>query len=170
MSAEEGAGPARRAAQAARVSGYTYGTIIVISVIVAGAKAFPDGSGHIAALVAVTAAVFWLAHVYAHSLGHSVAHDERISWAEIGFIARREAAIIEAAILPIAALVLGALGVLEKTTSVWLALGLGLGVLVAQAVRYARIERLSLFATGVVVAVNVGLGLTLIALKLLVMH
>ena len=170
MSSEDRLATVRRTAQAARVSGYTYGTIIVLSVIVAGAKAFPDGSGHIAALVAVTAAVFWLAHVYAHSLGHSVAHDERISWAEIGFIARREAAIIEAAILPIAALVLGALGVLEKTTSVWLALGLGLGVLVAQAVRYARIERLSLFATGVVVAVNVGLGLTLIALKLLVMH
>jgi hypothetical protein len=170
MRADESAAHARRAAQAARVAGYTYGTIIVISVIVAGAKAFPDGSGHIAALVAVTAAVFWLAHVYAHSLGHSVAHDQRLSWAELMFFARREAAIIEASVLPVAALVLGTLGVLEKATSVWLAIGLGLGLLVAQAVRYARIERLSLFATAVVVAINVGLGLALIALKLFVMH
>jgi hypothetical protein len=168
--AQDRAASARRAAQAARVSGYTYGTIIVLSVIVAGAKAFPEKAGHIAAVVAVTAAVFWLAHVYAHSLGHSVAHDRRISWAEIGLIARREAAIIEAAILPVGALVLGSLGVLAKGTAVWLAIGLGLAVLAAQALRYARIERLSIFATVLVVAVNVGLGLVLVALKLFVMH
>jgi len=164
------AAPARRTAQAAQVSGYTYGTIIVISVIVAGARAYPHGAGHLAAIVAVTAAVFWLAHVYAHSLGHSIAHDRRISLAELGFIARREAAVIEAAVLPITALVLGTLGVLKTANSVWLAIGLGLAALVAQAVRYARIEQLGLFATGVVVAVNVGLGLALVALKLFVMH
>ena len=168
--AEDRAAPARRTAQAARVSGYTYGTIIVLSVIVASARAYPHGAGHIAAIVTVTAAVFWLAHVYAHSLGHSVAHDERISWAEVSFIARREAAIIEAAALPVGALVLGTLGVLEPPTSVWLAIGLGLAMLVAQALRYARIERLSFFATALLVAVNVGLGLALVALKLFVMH
>ena len=170
MTAEDRAAPARRTAQAAQVSGYTYGTIIVLSVIVAGARAYPHGAGHIAVLVAVTSAVFWLAHVYAHALGHSVAHDERISWAEVGFIARREAAIIEAAVLPVVALVLGTLGVLKTGTSVWLAIGLGFAALVVQAVRYARLEKLGLFATGIVIAVNIGLGLALVALKLFVMH
>jgi hypothetical protein len=167
---EDRAAPARRTALAARVSGYTYGTIIVVSVIVAGARAYPHGAGHVAALVAVTACVFWLAHVYAHALGHSVAHDQRISWAELGFIARREAAIIEAAVVPVGALMLGTLGVLKTATSLWLAIGLGLAALVVQAVRYARIEQLGLFATGVVVAINIGLGLALVALKLFVMH
>ena len=170
MSAEDRAAPARRAAQAARVSGYTYGTIIVLSVIVAGAKAFPQAAGHIAVLVAVTAVVFWLAHVYAHGLGHSVAHDRRLSVAELRDIARREASIVEAAALPVAALLLGAFGVLSKPTAVWVAFGAGLAVLVAQGVRYARLERLSLVGTALVVAVNLLLGVALIALKLFVMH
>jgi hypothetical protein len=170
MSAEDRAALARRTAQAARVSGYTYGTIIVLSVIVAGAKAFPQAAGHIAVLVAVTAVVFWLAHVYAHGLGHSVAHDRRLSLAELRHIARREASIVEAATLPVAALLLGAIGVLSKSTAVWVAFGAALAVLVAQAIRYARLERLSLLATAGVVAVNVFLGVALIALKLFVMH
>jgi uncharacterized membrane protein len=170
MRSEDRLTPARRTAQAARVSGFTYGTIIVLSVIVASARAYPGGAGHIAAIVAVTAGVFWLAHVYAHSLGHSVAQDERISWAELRFIGRREAAIIESAALPVGMLMLGTLGVVKTATSVWLAIGLALAALVVQAVRYARIEALGLVATGVVVAINVGLGLVLVALKLFVMH
>jgi hypothetical protein len=170
MSADDRAAPADRAALAARVSGYTYGTIVVLSVIVAGARAFRDDAGRIAVLVAVTAVVFWLAHVYAHGLGHSVAVDRRLTFAELRHIARREAAIVEAATLPIAALLLGAVGVLSTGAAAWLAFALGIAVLVAQGIRYARIERLGLAATALVVAVNVALGLALIGLKLFVAH
>jgi hypothetical protein len=69
-----------------RLGGFIYGTIVALSVVVAGAKAYPDGPGHVAALVAVTCLVFWIAHVYAHALGHSAALGEHLSLAELGRI------------------------------------------------------------------------------------
>jgi hypothetical protein len=153
-----------------RLAGFIYGTIVVLSVIVAGAKAFPHGPGHIAAIVLVTTAVFWLAHVYAHALGHSVARDEHLSLAELRYIARREASIVEAALPPVAALALGHFGVISTDASIWIAFGLGLCVLAAQGITFARVERLRLLGTLVVVALNLSLGVVLIALKLAVSH
>ena len=153
-----------------RLSGFIYGTIVVLSVIIAGAKAYPHGAGHIAAVVLVTTVVFWLAHVYAHAVGHSVAHDEHLSFAELRYIARREASIIEAALPPVAALALGHFGLISTHASIWLAFGLGLAVLLAQGVTFARVERLGALGTLVVVALNLSLALMLTALKLAVSH
>jgi hypothetical protein len=170
VSDEHAASLGRRTAVAARVAGYTYGSILVLSVLVAGTRAFPDEAGHIAAVVGATSIVFWLAHVYADGLGHSVAHDRRLTVTELAQIARREAAIVEAAVLPVAALLLGAFGVLSTQTAAWAAFGCGIAVLVAQGLRYARVERLDTPATILVVAVNLSLGVLLIGLKLFVSH
>ena len=66
----------------------------MLSVIVAGLKAFPHGLWHVALLVAVTTVVFWLAHVYAHGIAFSLGHDEHLSLAELDHIGRREASIV----------------------------------------------------------------------------
>lgn len=159
-----------RVAVGERLSGFIYGTIVVLAVVVAGAKAYPDAPGHVAVLALVTAVVFWIAHVYAHALAHSVAHDERISLAELKYITRREASMVEAALPPAGALLLAALGVTSTKTAVWIALGLGLAVLAAQGVAFARMERLGRLGMAIVVAVNLSLGLVLIALKVFVTH
>ena len=52
----------------------------------------------------------------------------------------------------------------------WIAYGLGLGVLMFSGLVFARVERLGWLATLVVVALNVALGLALVALKLVVTH
>ena len=135
-----------------------------------GARAFPDDAGHIAALVAVTSVVFWLAHVYAHSLAHSVAKDEHLSMAELRHIARREGSLVEAALPPLAALMLGAFGLLSTRGAVWLAFSLCLAVLAVQGVVFARVERLGRLGTLAVVTANLGLGVVLVGLKLLVSH
>jgi hypothetical protein len=153
-----------------RLEGFIYGTIVALTVVVAGARAYPHAAGHVAALVAVTSVVFWLAHVYAHGLGQSVASGRRLHPAELRHIARHELALVEAAVPPVAALVLGALGVLAPSTSYWVALALGLGVLTVQGLRFAQIEHLGTLATLAVVTANVGFGIVLIGLKLLVMH
>jgi hypothetical protein len=159
-----------RAAIGERLGGFIYGTIVVLSVIVAGAKAYPHSPGRVAAMVFVTTVVLWLAHVYAHGLAHSVARGEHLSRTELLYIARREVSIIEAGVPPLGALLLGALGVLSTQIAVWGALGLGLAVLAAQGFVFARIEGLSRVGTMAVVAANLGLGLLLIGLKLLLGH
>ncbi len=153
-----------------RLAGFIYGTIIVLSVLVAGSRAFPDDAARIAVVVVVTSAVFWLAHVYAHVLAHSVTHDEHLSRAELWRIARREGSIVEAAVPPLAPLLLGALGAVSTHAAVWIAFGLGLGVLAVQGVVFARVERLGWPATLLVVAANLSLGAVLVALKVLVTH
>jgi hypothetical protein len=153
-----------------RLGGFIYGTIVALSVVVAGARAYPHSPGHIAVVVAVTSVIFWLAHVYSHALAHSVGHGEHLSLAELAHIARREASLIEAAVPPIAALLLGAIGILSAPAAGWAAFGAGLVVLGAQGVVFARVERLGRLGTLVVVAANLGFGLVLVALKLLVSH
>jgi hypothetical protein len=153
-----------------RLGGFIYGTIIVLAVVVAGAKAYPDQAGQVAALVAVTSVVFWLAHVYAHGLAHSIARDEHLSLAALRAIARREGAIVEAAVPPVAALLLGAFGLVSTSAALWLAVGLGLLVLGVQGITFARVERLGRLATLGVVAANLGLGVVLVGLKLILSH
>jgi len=153
-----------------RLGGFIYGTIVTLSVIVAGARAFPHEPGHVAVLVAVTSIVFWLAHVYSHSLGESISHDEHLSVAEVRRIARREGSLIEAAVPPVGALLLGALGILSARSSLWLAFGLGLCVLGVEGIVFARTERLGLVGSLVVVALNLALGVLLVGLKLLIGH
>jgi len=162
--------PFGRAPTGERLGGFIYGTLVALAVVIAGAKAYPDSAGNIVVLVVVTSFVLWLAHVYAHSVARTVADEEHLSMAEVRYIARREGSIIEAALPPVAALLLGVAGVISTSAAVWAALGLGLAVLAAQGLTVARVERLGAVATCAVVAANLGLGLLLIGLKLLLTH
>jgi len=159
-----------RAAIGQRLAGFIYGTIIVLSVVVAAARAYPYDAAHMAALVGITSVVFWLAHVYAHGIAESVADDQRFSLARLRRLARREASIVEAAIAPFFALLLAAFGLLSVKAAVWLAIGLGLGVLLVQGIVFARMERLGPIATLGVITANLFLGVVLVGLKLLVAH
>jgi hypothetical protein len=160
----------RRSGIGERLAGFVYGTIVVLAVLVAGVRAFPGDAGRIAAMVVVTSVVLWVAHVYAHALGHSVAHDERVSLAELRLIARREGSVVEAAVPPLAALLLGVFDVVSTNTAVGLAFGAGLVVLAAQGIVFARVERLRWPATLLIVTANLGFGLVLAALKVFLTH
>ena len=85
-------------------------------------------------------------------------------------ITGREVAIPLASILPLAAIALGALGVVRDRTAIWLALAIGVATLAVQGIRYARLERLSRLGTLVSVALNLSLGLLIVALKVLLAH
>ncbi len=153
-----------------RLGGFIYGTILALAVLVGGVKAYPDDAWKIVLLLAVTAAVFWLAHVYAHGLAHVVAEDRHLSLAELRRIGRHESSILEAALPPLAAMLLAAFGLISTKAGAWIAYGLGLAVLMFSGLVFARVERLGWVATLVVVALNVALGLALVALKLVVTH
>jgi hypothetical protein len=153
-----------------RLGGYIYGTIVVIATIVSGARAYTHSLGHVAVLVFLTTVVFWLAHVYAHSLAQSVREDRHLSRAMLLGIARHESSIIEAALIPVGILMLGHFGVIKESTDLWLAIGAGLVALVIQGLAFARAERLGTLGTAAIVAANLGLGVALVGLKLWVGH
>ena len=119
----------------------------------------------LAGIVAGTVIVLWLSHVYAHSLGETIRLDRRLDRVELVSVARRELAIPLAAVAPIGALMLGAVGVLEDSTAGWLAVALGLVALAVAGLLYARAERLGFVGSAAVIGVNLCLGLLLVALK-----
>jgi hypothetical protein len=150
-----------------RIAGAIYGTIVVLAALTAGATAYEHDLWRLGAIVSASVLVLWVAHVYAHGVGESLTLGRRLTGAELQAIAGRELSIALAAVLPLAAVALGALGVIEGGSAIWLAFGLGVATLGVQGVRYARLERLGPIGTVVSIGVNVSLGLTIVALKLI---
>lgn len=153
-----------------RIAGYVYGTIVALAAVTAGASAFEHDLWRLAAIVGISVLILWVAHVYAHGLGESLTLGRRLTGSEFTSIAGRELSIAFAAVLPLAAIVLGALGVFDDRTAVWIALGIGVAGLAVQGVRYARLGRLGLIGTAVSIASNVGLGLLIVAAKVILAH
>ena len=152
------------------IAGTIYGTIVVLSLLTAGAAAYKHDLWRLGVITASSMVVLWAAHVYSHGLGESVTSGRRLSLAELAAIARREASIVLAAVLPLAAVGLGAAGVVGDAAALWIAFGLGVAALAVQAVRYAQLERLSGAGTVLAVALNLGFGLVFVALKTLLAH
>jgi hypothetical protein len=153
-----------------RIASTVFGTITAMATVAAYGGAFPDSPWTVEELVVSTAIVLWIAHVYAHGLAESLSEGRTLRAAGVRRLAARELGILLAVVPPSLALLLGAAGVLDETASIWLALAVGLLVLALEGLRYARIERLRLPGTLVVVAANTGIGLLVVLLKAEVLH
>jgi hypothetical protein len=153
----------------AEVAAVLYGTVVVMAALT-DAYATERHPAKLALVVLSSALVIWVAHLHAHAIGGSLAAKRRLTRADLAHIARQELGILLAAGPPVAALLLGALGFIDETVAVWLALALGILTLAAEGVRYARLERLGPLAALLPVAINVGLGLAIVALKVAFDH
>jgi hypothetical protein len=151
------------------IAGTVYGTVVAMATLTA-AYATEKDPWKLAVLVASTAVVLWIAHLYAHGLSESIERSRRLAREDITRIARRELGILLAAAPPVAALVLGAVGLLGRSASVWLALGIGLATLAVEGIRYARLEHLGRGATLGAIGTNLALGLLVVALKVGLQH
>jgi hypothetical protein len=151
------------------IASNVYGTVVVMATVTAASGNSPD-NWRLAAIVASSAVVFWLAHLYAHGLSESLELERRLTGSELTSIARRERGILLAAVAPTGAVLLGAAGIVRETGAVWLALSVGLVTLAVLGARYARVEGLALGGTLVMIALNLGLGLLVVALKAFVVH
>lgn len=153
-----------------RIASTVFGTITAMATVTAYGRVFPNDPWKVEELVATTAIVLWIAHLYTHALSESVSEGRRLNGGRVWSLAVRELGILLAAIPSIVALTLGGLGLFDETASIWLALGLGLGILAVEGVRYARIEGLGAAGILVAVSVNVGIGLLVVLLKAEVLH
>jgi hypothetical protein len=152
------------------IAGTVYGTIVVMATVTAGSHGEDTDAWRLAVVVGVTVLVLWVAHLYSHALAESLERGKRLDRAELGSVARRELAIPAAAVAPITALVLAALGILSEETAVWLALGVGVATLAVQGARYATVERLGGAGTLAAIALNLFLGLVIVGLEASVAH
>lgn len=153
-----------------RIASTVFGTITAMATVAAYGGAFPNSPWTVEELVLSTAVVLWIAHVYAHGLSESLSEGRTLRAGGVRRLAGREFGIMLAVVPPSLALLLGAVGVLDETASIWLALAVGLLVLAVEGLRYARIERLRLAGTLLIVAANTGLGLLVVLLKAEVLH
>jgi len=151
------------------IASTVYGTIVVMATLTA-AYATEAHPWKLAAIVTSAAVVLWIAHLYSHGLSESIERNRRLTPRELTTIVRRELGILLAAAAPTAALVLGAIGVFSEHTAITVALGVGLVTLAAEGVRFARLERLGALGTLVAMALNLALGLLVVALKVAVAH
>jgi hypothetical protein len=152
------------------IAGTVYGTIIVLAVLAAAGSAYKNHLWQLDAIVCISALVLWIAHIYSHGLGESLALERRLGVDELRSIARREYSIILAAILPTIAVTLGAIGVLKPHVAVRSAFVVGIITISAQGIRYARLEDLSRFGTIVTVSANLALALAIVAMEAWVAH
>ena len=153
-----------------RIASTVFGTVTAMATVTVYGRAFPDGPWKVEELVASTAVVLWIAHLYTHALSESISEGRRLRRARVWSLAVRELGILLAAVPPCIALTLGALGLFDETASIWLALALGLVILAVEGVRYARIERLGSAGLLLAVSANVGIGLLVVLLKAEVLH
>jgi hypothetical protein len=153
-----------------RIASTVFGTITAMATVTVYGRIFPDDPWKVEELVASTAVVLWIAHLYTHALSESISEGRRLNGGRIWSLALRELGILLAAVPPTIALILGGLGVVDETVSIWLAIGLGLAVLAVEGVRYARIEGLGSLGILLAVALNVGIGVLVVLLKAEVLH
>ncbi|MGW6906811.1 hypothetical protein [Streptomyces sp. NPDC054940] len=150
-------------------AGAVYGSLLAASVLATAGAVGHYSRFQLVMLLIVTGLVFWAAHVYAHIAGERLV-GQPWSRREIRQVAGHEWSIVEAAALPAATVAVSPLLGLDSGGGVWLALG----VAVAQQVTWACLSaarggatRRQLVAEA---AVNLVLGLIIVAAKALLGH
>jgi len=155
--------PRRRLWSASDASGAIYGTIAATAVIAATAQHQPPG--RILVLTIATLAIFWLAHVYAQALSHHLRGATRLRWAIVAAAMAEERPMLEAPVLSLLLLLLGAVGLLGERLAVNLALWAGVGQLAGWGVAYARRQGWDWPPSLVAGVVNGSFGVVIIALE-----
>lgn len=137
-------------------TGAVYGSLLAGSVVVGAGALGSYPRVQLAALLLCTGVVFWAAHVYAHLFGASLVN-ERLTGKEVRRVCADERPIIEAAVPPALAVLVGPLFGLGIQASMWLALA----VAIADQVVWAAVGAVRAGATRRVVAISVVVNLLL---------
>ncbi len=144
-------------------AGAIYGTVVYVSILVLLEEDGTDPA-NAAAILAGTALVFWLAHIYAH-LVPRIAAEGRLRTGRFLETAREQAGILAAAAIPMVPLVLAMLGLLDDRTGMWVATAAGLASLAGFSVMEARAAGAGWLRSFWIAAVLLAGGLVLLRLE-----
>ncbi|WP_073949932.1 hypothetical protein [Streptomyces kebangsaanensis] len=162
---------ARRAERRAHAdyTGGVYGSLLAASVVVGAGTlgAFPRLE--LALLLLATGVVFWLAHVHAQLFGARMAQ-RSLDRGTVLHVCREEWPIVEAAVPPTVAVLASPLLGLDVQGAAWLALTAALTGQMGWATAAARRAGASWRQVALTDAVNLVIGLLIVALKLALKH
>ena len=154
----------------ARIAGAIYGTLLATAVVAGLAGNESVGAAQGLAAVVVTNTVFWVAHVYTDILAQRLETGTRPSGKVLAGVFAEEWPMVQSAWPASVLLLLGWVGVLERDTAYTLAIAAGVVAMAVWGATYARREGARWPGLVLSALVNVGLGLIVVALKVLVTH
>jgi hypothetical protein len=150
-----------------RIAGAVYGTILATSVV-AAAGADTSQLYRTLIIVAVTSLVFWLAHVYSQILAARMLLTRGLRREEMRAIAVSEWPMLQSSWPILLVLLLGVLGIIDKSTASYAAVWAGIVALLIYGFVAARQEQLSFGRQVLATLINVAFGLAILTLKILV--
>jgi hypothetical protein len=153
------------AARERRVAAAVYGTILVLAVVSYLSEDDELGPGRVAVAMLGTALVYYAAHVYVDYLAARMSATGERTGAVLRRVVVEEWPLLEATLIPAIPLVLGALGVFSRSTSVNLSLTLALVDLAGWGYSAGRRSFASRSAAIASSLVAIALGLVVVGLK-----
>lgn len=144
-----------------------YGSILVTSLVAVQWRGEPSPDG-IGFTIVISLGVFWLAHVWAEVVNLRV--HNRFSGAEAGRIARDEAAMLSALVVPVAVLAVGPRLGFAINQVIGAALVVCIGQLFVWGLLVGRAAHRGWVLPLVVALIDSALGVLIVALKVAVLH
>jgi hypothetical protein len=142
-----------------------YGSVLVAALV--GAMYEQDASSRELTLsLAASVFVFWLAHVWSEVVGERVAAGRQFERSRLLQIARAEWPLVEAGLLPAAALALGWIGVFSHDTAAFVAMGIAIVQLVGWGVLAGRRVHVGWWRAIAAGAVDGALGLAIVSIEI----
>jgi hypothetical protein len=142
-----------------------YGTILVLAVLAAFSEDQDLGPGRILAGMVTSSLVYWLAHVYAEVLADSLAGSRASLSSRVRHAAVREWPLVAAVTVPAVPLLLGAIGLLSRSTALALALTVAVGNLVGWGYSAARASGQTPVKAALSALIAGAFGAVMVALK-----
>jgi hypothetical protein len=116
--------------QRTRIAAAVYGTILVLAVVSYLSEDHELGAGRVAIAVLGTVIVYFAAHVYVDFLSQRLTGAQGSAWELTRWVVREEWPLLHATLAPAVPLLLGAVGVLSRSTAINLTLVVALSDLV----------------------------------------
>ncbi|GAB2749413.1 hypothetical protein GCM10027072_52760 [Streptomyces bullii] len=148
-------------------TGAVYGSLVAASVVAGASAAGPYARLELVLLLLCTGVVFWAAHAYATLVGDLLPH-RPLTWSGVGRVCAHEWPIVQAAVAPAAAVAISPVLGLGVEGAAWLALGVAVVQQVAWATAAVLRAGASRRAVVSAAAVNLALGLVIVAAKVAV--
>ena len=154
--------------RAPNLAGAIYGTIVAIAVVAGLGESASVSTARAFWILVASGVFFWAAHVYAYLLADRIRGHVPTSPADVQRVAFREWPLFQSTFPLAVPLALGWFGLIDGETALVVAMIVGVATLAAWGISFSRREGYGLSGIIAAAAINAGVGLLIVALKVVV--